>query len=250
MAASYAYFPYIIKNAQPINAGHLPASALGARALGPRTLEVHLEHPAPYLLEMLTHTSMMPLPRHVVEAKGKYWTTPSNYVGNGAFMLKEWIPNDHITAISNPRFYDAANVKLEQVIYYPTDDYAAGFRRLRGGELDATDRLENNQFGWIKKNMPELLAPVPQLIMDMVAGQSHQETVRQYPGAAARINLAINREAITDRITRWAMFPPIISCRRAPRIFPAAMRFDFRSMPYPARTAEAQKADAQGGLRA
>ena len=71
MAASYAYFPYIIKNAQLINAGHLPPSALGVRVQGPRALEVHLEHPAPYLLEMLMHTSMMPLPRHVVEAKGK-----------------------------------------------------------------------------------------------------------------------------------------------------------------------------------
>ena len=91
-AASYAYFPYIIKNAQPINAGKLPGSALGAYARDPRTLEVHLEHPAPYLLEMLTHGSMMPVPRHVVEAKGKYWTQPGNYVSNGAFLLTEWVP--------------------------------------------------------------------------------------------------------------------------------------------------------------
>ena len=94
---------------------------------------------------------MMPVPRHVVEAKGNDWTQPGNYVGNGAFLLTEWVPNDHITAVKNPRFYDAANVKLEQVIYYPTDDYSAGLRRLRAGELDATDRLENNQFGWIKQ---------------------------------------------------------------------------------------------------
>ncbi|HEY2836269.1 MAG TPA: peptide ABC transporter substrate-binding protein, partial [Rhizomicrobium sp.] len=98
-AASYAYFPYIIKNAEPINAGKLPGSALGAYARDPHTLEVHLEHPAPYLLEMLTHGSMMPVPRHVVEAKGKDWTRPVNYVGNGAFMLKEWVPNDHIRAV-------------------------------------------------------------------------------------------------------------------------------------------------------
>ena len=56
-AASYAYFPYIIKNARAdqcrTSAGHGVGRAVRA---DPRTLEVHLEHPAPYLLEMLTHS--------------------------------------------------------------------------------------------------------------------------------------------------------------------------------------------------
>ena len=71
LAASYAYFPYIIKNAQKINAGHLPGTALGVTAPAPRTLEVQLEQPAPYLPEMLMHNSMMPVPRHVVESQGQ-----------------------------------------------------------------------------------------------------------------------------------------------------------------------------------
>jgi len=54
-AAPYGYFLYIVKNAEPINAGKLPAAELGARALDDHTLEVRLEHPAPYLLQMLTH---------------------------------------------------------------------------------------------------------------------------------------------------------------------------------------------------
>ncbi len=77
-ASSYAYYPYVIKNAQGINAGHLPGTALGAYARDARTLEVHLEHPAPYLPEMLVAPQMAPLPRHVVEAKGKNWTKPGN----------------------------------------------------------------------------------------------------------------------------------------------------------------------------
>jgi len=240
LAASYAYYPYILKNAEPINAGRLPGSALGVRALGARRLEVHLEHPAPYLLELLMHTSMMPLPRHVVEAKGKYWTVPGNYVSNGAFMLKEWVPNDHVTVVKNPRFFDAPNVRLERVVYDPTDDYAAGFRRLRGGELDATDRLENNQFGWIKKNMPELLDPVPQLIMDMVQVNL---TKKPFDDIRVRraINLAINREAITDRIIPVGNVPAYNIVPPGTANFPGGNWLDFQSMPYPARTAEAQR---------
>jgi oligopeptide transport system substrate-binding protein len=239
LAASYGYYPYIIKNAEPINAGRLPGTALGARALDARTLEVQLEHPAPYLIEMLPHTCMMPLPRHVVEKYGRAWPRPATYVCNGAFMLTEWIPNDHITAVKNPRFFDAANVKLERVIYYPTDDYAAGLRRLRAGELDATDRLENNEFGWIKKNMPELINPVPQLILDMIQVNL---TKKPYDDIRVRraINLAINREAITGKIVPVGYVPAYNLVPPNTADFPAGNAFDFKAMPYPQRYAQAQ----------
>ena len=247
IAASYAYFPYIIKNAEPINAGHLPGTALGAHAPDPRTLEVHLEHPAPYLLEMVTHTSMMPLPRHVVQAKGKDWTQPGNYVGNGAFLLTEWIPNDHITAVKNPRFFDAANVKLERVIYYPTDDYSAALRRLRAGELDAQDRLENNEFGWIKRNMPELLNPVPQLILDMIAVNL---TKKPYDDIRVRtaLNLAINREAITGKIIPVGYVPAYNIVPPGTANFPGGNAFDFKAMSPAARTAKAQDLMREAGF--
>jgi oligopeptide transport system substrate-binding protein len=247
LAASYAYFPYIIKNARAINAGHLPGTALGAEAPDPRTLRVHLEHPAPYLLEMLTHCSMMPLPRHVLEAKGKYWTQPGNYVGNGAFLLKEWIPNDHITAVKNTRFYDAANVKLERVIYYPTDDYGAALRRIRAGELDAQDRLENNQFGWIKRNMPELLAPVPQLILDMVQVNLTKKPFDDIRVRTA-INLAINREAITDKIIPVGCVPAYNLVPPSTANFPGGNAYAFQRMPAAARTAEARRLMRQAGF--
>ncbi|MEP6829607.1 MAG: peptide ABC transporter substrate-binding protein [Rhizomicrobium sp.] len=246
-AASYAYFTYIIKNAAPINAGHLPGTALGAQAVDARTLEVHLEHPAPYLLEMLTHTSMMPLPQHIVEAKGKAWTQPGNYVGNGAFVLKEWIPNDHITADKNPRFFDAANVKLDRIIYYPSVDYGAALRRLRAGELDAQDRLENNQFHWIKKNMPELLDPVPQLILDMIAVNLTKKPFDDLRVRTA-INLAINREAITDKIVPVGYLPAYSIVPPDTANYPGGTSFDFKNTTYPARTALAQKLMREAGF--
>jgi oligopeptide transport system substrate-binding protein len=246
-AASYAYYPYVIKNAQPINAGKLPGTALGAYARDARTLEVHLEHPAPYLPEMLVAAPMMPLPRHVVEAKGKDWTKPGNYVGNGAFVLKEWIPNDHVTAVRNPRFFDAANVKLKQVVYYPTADYGAALRRLRAGELDVQDRLPNEEFGWIKKNMPELIDPVPQLILDMIAVNLEKKPFDDIRVRTA-LNLAINREAITGKIVpvgyvpAYNLIPPDIAN------YPGGNALFFKSMPYPERTAKAQQLMRQAGF--
>ncbi|HEX4105548.1 MAG TPA: peptide ABC transporter substrate-binding protein [Rhizomicrobium sp.] len=238
-AASYAYFPYIIKNAEKINAGHLPGTALGVTTPDPRTLVMQLEHPAPYLAQMLMHSSMMPVPRHVVEKHGHDWARPGTYVCNGAFMPTEWIPNDHVAAVKNPRFFDADNVKLKKIIWYPVDDYSAGLKRLRAGELDATDRLENNEYGWIKKHMPELIDPVPQLIIDMIQVNL---TKKPFDDIRVRraINLAINREAITDKIVPVGYLPAYNLVPPNTANFPGGNAFDFKSLPYPARYAQAQ----------
>jgi oligopeptide transport system substrate-binding protein len=239
LAASYAYFPYIIRNAQKINSGHLPGTALGVTTPDPRTLVIALEQPAPYLPEMLMHSSMMPVPRHVVEKHGRDWAKPGTYVCNGAFMPTEWIPNDHVAAIKNPRFFDADNVKLKKIIWYPVDDYSAGLKRLRAGELDATDRLENNEFGWIKKHMPELIDPVPQLIIDMIQVNL---TKKPFDDIRVRraINLAINREAITGKIVPVGYLPAYNLVPPGTANFPGGNALDFKSMPYPQRYAQAQ----------
>jgi len=238
-AAYYAYYAYPIKNGRAINSGKMPASALGAKALDDRTFQVTLEHPVPHLLQMVTHATLYPQPRHVVSTKGKAWARPGNYVGNGPFLLKEWVPNGHITLEKNPLFYDAANVSLKRVVYYPTDDYGADVQRMRAGELDFQDRTPPDRVPWIKQNMPGTLQQVPQLITDFLA-----INVRRKPFDDVRvrhaINLVISREAVCDRVLRgtnvaaYNLVPPSVAN------YPGGVSFDFRSRPYPDRLAQAR----------
>jgi oligopeptide transport system substrate-binding protein len=246
LAASYAYFPYVIKNAEAINAKKMPPSSLGARALDARTLEVHLEHPAPYLPEMLMHTSMYPEPRHVVEKKGRDWPKPGNYVCNGAFMLTEWVPNGHVTVVKNPRFYDAENVALEKVIYYPTDDYSAAMRRLQAGELDVQDRLPGQEIDYIKAHMPEMIDPVPQMIVDLVSvnlGRKPFDDIR----VREAINLAINREALTDKITHVGYVPAYNLIPPGTANFPGGNVLAFKNQPAAERLERARMLMREAG---
>ncbi len=55
--SQYASLLYPIKNAEAVNSGDAPAESLGVRAIDEKTLEVRLEHPAPYLPGLLTHYS-------------------------------------------------------------------------------------------------------------------------------------------------------------------------------------------------
>jgi oligopeptide transport system substrate-binding protein len=247
IAAPYAYFIYSIKNAKLVNSGKLPLTALGVAAPDAHTFVVTLEHPAPYLLEMLTHMTLYPLPRHVVEAKGRSWAEAGNYVSNGPFNFAEWVPNDHITLVKNPRFFDADNVKLDKVIFYPTDDYAAALKQFRAGALDMQLRLDSQQIDWIRANMPETIDPVPQASVEFFVvnhGRAPFGDIR----VRTAINYVLNREAITDKIRRVGDLPAYSIVPPDTANFPGGNSFEFKSMPYPQRLANARSLMRQAGF--
>ncbi len=246
-AAPYAYFLYPIKNAQTVNAGKAPPDTLGARAVDPLTLQVTLEHPVPYMVHMLMHHTFYPQPRHVVTAKGKEWTRPGNFVGNGAFVLKEWVPNSQVVVEKNPRFYDADNVKLQRVIFYPSTDYSAALRSLRAGELDVQDRYPGGQLAWIKQNMPELLAPLPQMTAEFISINFKRKPLDDVRVRAA-ISLTVNREMDVQRIRRggeqeaYNIVPP------GTANYPGGVFLPFKDTPYEQRLAQAQRLMQEAGF--
>src|SRR5690606_29516651 len=79
-AAIYAYMLYLLKNGQAVNEGKAAPESLGARALDAHTLQLTLEHPAPYLPQLAKHVSFFPVPRHVVEKYGDTWVRQGRYV--------------------------------------------------------------------------------------------------------------------------------------------------------------------------
>ena len=102
-AAEYASMLYVVQNAEEVNAGKAKPEELGIRALDEKTLEITLKAPTPYFLELLTHQSTYPVNRASLEKLGVNWIKPGNLISNGAFTLAEWVPNDHIKLVRNPK---------------------------------------------------------------------------------------------------------------------------------------------------
>ena len=250
-ASRYAYNLWIIKNARAYGGGKLPYQALGVAVPKPDTLILTLEHPAPYLPELLTHPSLMPLPQHVVQAKGASWARAGNYVSDGPYILQEWVPSDHITLVKNPRFYDAAKVAIQTVRYLPTSDADAALRRFRAGELDLQTPAPMSQAAWLRANMPGVLHVTPSLALDYIAINLADPALKDVNVRRA-INLAYDREAITEKVLKkgeppaynyvppgTANYPGSVGESRSDKNQVVAM--DFRGLPLPARLAEAQK---------
>ena len=133
IAAELAYLLEPLRDAHKISAGKLAPDRLGVRALDDRTLEVDLEYPAPYFLELVSSRVFSPVPRHVLAAAGQRWTDPDRIVCSGAFKLRSHKPYDSIVLEKNPRYYDAGQVMLNEVTVLVTRDINTLVNQYRAG---------------------------------------------------------------------------------------------------------------------
>lgn len=206
-ASIYAYLVFLLKNGAQVNAGEAPPQALGARALDPRTLELTLDHPAPYLPEMLKHLSFFPVPRHVVEAKGEAWVRPGNYVSSGPYQLVSWRLGEYIEVTRNPYFWDADKVCVDTVRYYPTPDQVTAERRVAAGELDINTGFQSNRLSRIREAMPGYARTHISLATSYLSFNTRGVPAFRDPRVRKALSAAIDRDFITDKLLRAGQVP-------------------------------------------
>jgi len=204
--AQYASLLYAIENAQPVNEGAMDADQLGVRAIDEKTLEIRLEYPAPYLPGLLSHYTAFPVPRHVVEAHGAAWIQPENIEVNGPFKLTEWRTNDYVHVEKNPLFYDAENVCLSEIYFYPTNDNNAAVRRLRAGELHINSEFPGQKIDELREQLPGYVRVSP-----FLSTVYYAYNVRRPPFDDARVRealaMALDRDFMVNEILKTGQIP-------------------------------------------
>jgi len=168
LASEYAYMLWPLKNAEAINAGKIAdLAALGVRAVDPHTLQLTLGEPCPWLLALAAHQAWFPVHRATIEKfgamdqRGTRWTRPENFVGNGAFTLKEWTPNSRLIVDKNPHYWDTAHNRLNAVVFFPNESIATDERNFRAGQLHLTYDLPPEKIATYRDEAPQLLRVDP-----------------------------------------------------------------------------------------
>ena len=248
-AAQYVSILYPIKNMQEAAAGHVPPQSVGARALDDRTLELTFRFQVPYIKELLTHYTTFAVPRHVVEKYGDDWTRPAHIVVNGPYLLKEWVPNDHIRLKKNPLFFAADEISIETVDFAPTQDSSAALKRFRSGEFDVvTDSVPPQQIRWLEMFLPHELHLTPYILSQYVCFNVQRRPFDDHRVRHA-LSLAIDREVMVSKVTRagehpaYALVPPGMPGYRSAML-------TFRNQPMAQRLAQARSLLADAGYGA
>ena len=207
-ASEYAFILWPILNAKAINSGKLPdISKLGVEAINKHTLKLTLENPTSFLPGLLAHHMAYPLHKKSLQKYGKKWTRASHLVSNGAYRLSEWTPQSHLKLEKNEYFRDASQIKIDTILYYPTEDQSAAMKRFRSGELDITDDIPSSQIEWAKENLPNAFRNSPYIGTYYLAINLEKPPFKANRNLRRALSLAVNRTILTEKITKSGEIP-------------------------------------------
>ncbi len=204
--AEYASMLYPVKGAEDFNTKKGKAEDMGVKAIDANTLEITLKAPTPYFLEMLTHQATYPVNKASMDKLGADWIKPGNLVSNGAYTLAEWVPNDHLKLVKNPKFWDAASVKIDTVNYIPTEDRSSAMKRFEAGELDSYDDLPTEQLSDLKTKFGDQIRVGPYLGTYYYAIKTDKAPWNNVELRNA-ISMAIDRDFIAEKVWQNSMLP-------------------------------------------
>lgn len=205
--ATYGRMLAPVANAEAIFAGELPPEELGIEALNPHTIQIHLDSPTPYFLGLLTHPTTYPVHRESVEQHGVAHVRAGNLVSNGAYRLAEWQVRSHITLERSEHYWDSENVIIDRVVFYPFEDEGTEMNRFRAGDLHWTYQVPGTQFQWLERNMADALVVSPWFGTYYFSFNLTREPFRENLALRQALNLAVDRELLTDRVTRFGEIP-------------------------------------------
>jgi oligopeptide transport system substrate-binding protein len=213
LAAEYAYMLFPLRGAEAFNAGKTTDfSTVGVSAPDDHTLVLELASPTPYFLGLLANLSWFPvhpptiLKHGKIDQRGTGWTKPGNFVGNGAYRLETWVPNDRIEVVRHPHHHADPAVGLRRVVFFPTDNIPADESAYRAGQRHATYDLLPDRISTYRKESPSPLRVDPLLETFYLRFNTTRAPLSDVRVRRA-LALAVDREAIAASVLQGSRVP-------------------------------------------
>ena len=138
-------------------------------------------------------------------------------MGNGPFILSEHKVNSVIEVKKNPNYWDAETVSLEAIRFYPIESADTEERAFRSGFLHLTQTVSPDRIDFLKQNHPEVIHFEPYL-----GTYFYRFNLEEPPFDDVRVRLAFNlatdRQAIVEKVTKGGKCQPIALPHREPGV--------------------------------
>lgn len=180
------------------------ADDIGVEAVDDYTLRISLMNPAPYFIDMMPHQFFRALHQKTVEQFGDTWTDAAHIVTSGPFKLGSWNHYDRIVVVRDPQYWDAANVRLDKIVFYLLADSSTMMTLYKAGSLEATYN-HSVPSAWLEAvralkdfmNGPE--AAIDFYNFNTTKGPTKDVRVRK------ALNMALNKQVLAD----WRQVKPL-----------------------------------------
>jgi len=213
LGSEYAYMLFPVKNARSFNRGDITDfGEVGVKALDELTLQVTLDERTPYFLQLMDHYSTFAVHRATIEKFGKMtdrytpWTRVENMVSNGAFRLKDWKLYRRIEVEKSDTYWDRDNVKLNGIVFYPTENVVSEERMFRVGQLHYTNSVPLGKIPLYQEMADSPYRQAPYLgtyyyLINTLRPPTDNVKVRQ------ALSMAVNRESLNKNVLKGTNIP-------------------------------------------
>ncbi len=205
-ASKYTIYFDFIANGTAILEGKKPVTALGVKAIDANTVEVKTAVPVPFLPDLLSNPTMAPLNKAAFLKAGKDFTKPGKLVGNGAYILKEWVPNSRVVLVKNPNYWNAATTVITKVTFDPTESEDATFKMYQAGQLDWTDRAPSGSFAKMTRELPKDYRVGPGASLYFL-GINNTDPVLKDVRIRKALSMVLDRDILTKKVLGEGQLP-------------------------------------------
>ncbi len=203
-AAEYAFLFFDIKNAKRINSKELPIDQLGVKAIDEQTLEVQLEKPIPYFIDLTTFATFLPINEKYFESQGRQYGLEANQlVYNGAFTLDNWKHEQSFQLKKNSNYWDAKTVKLDKINFDIVKDKSTEINLYESGQIDRVGLT--GEFVDKYRNSPDFKER-PEVTMQFLRMNQKNEVLKNKHVRLA-ISQAMNKKAFVDTVLKNGSLP-------------------------------------------
>lgn len=213
LAAQNSYMLYPILNAEAFNTGEISDfSQVGIKVISDLVLEVQLRAPTPFFLQLMDHYITYPVHRETVESFGLYtdnlsrWSREGNIVSNGPFKLTEWQVNSHVRVEKRESYWDADTVKLNAIVFYPTENLITEERMFRDGLLHRTEEVPLDKVPVYLAEDPDSIVIAPYLSSYFYLINTTREPFNDVNVRRA-LSMAVDRDLLNETVLENIMQP-------------------------------------------
>ncbi|MFZ2539668.1 MAG: peptide ABC transporter substrate-binding protein [Oscillospiraceae bacterium] len=141
-AATYASLGFIFKNAKNFYDGKASIDEVGIKAVDDSTLELTLENPIAYMLDLMAFVVFLPVNQKAYDAQGdKYATDFDKMLYNGPYTMTKWVHEDQIVLTKNPNYPHAKDIKIDTIVMKMMSDSNTRMNSFKAGEIDMIELL-------------------------------------------------------------------------------------------------------------
>lgn len=206
-SSAYDYLLAQVVNARVIMKGKMPAEKLGIFAPNNHTLIVKFANPDSAFIQKCTLPSLSVVPQKTIQKYGTAWTNVNNMVSSGAYKLKEHIVNGYILSEKNSFYYDADQVKIPFIKYFPYADVNTSLAAYQSNGLDITQGVPVNRYKELKRTYPTELHNFKQESIYYYDFNMMLPEFRDNIKLRQALSMAIDREIISTFILQSSPTP-------------------------------------------